>query len=234
MSDEDFTSKLQNLMQRVGISSFKSLSCASGVSERQILSLRRGKLKQMKVEVLLNLSAILQISLHELIANFSDSGLQIPEKNLKVNSENSTENLTTARTQEVSDLKKEYERLVLQLEQQREVLQQEFQRSSVQILESLLLFWPTAAQKARENPQLEAVKILPLVEKPLEQLLQAWGVEAIGTVGAQIPYEPKYHQLWQGTAQVGEMVKVCYVGYRQGDKLLYRAKVSPLSQDINK
>jgi molecular chaperone GrpE (heat shock protein) len=225
MSDEDLTPQLQNLMQRVGIYTFKSLSRAAGVSERQILCLRRGKIKQMKVEVLWNLSAILQISLSELIATFSESGFQSPERSLKVNSPNVN---TDPALQEVADLKREYERVVLKLEHQREELQQQFQQSSLQILESLLLFWPTAAQKAQENPQLAAVKILPLVQKPLEKLLQAWGIEAIAAVGLEVTYDPQYHELLQGTAQVGETVKVCYLGYRQGDKLLYRAKVSPL------
>ena len=91
-----------------------------------------------------------------------------------------------------------------------------------------MLFWPTVSQKAKENPQLEAVKILPVVQKPLEKLLQVWGVEAIASVGAEVVYDPQWHELLQGTAQVGEAVKVCYVGYRKGDKLLYRAKVNPL------
>jgi molecular chaperone GrpE (heat shock protein) len=211
MSDQDFTLKLQSLMQRVEIASFKSLSQAAGVSERQILSLRRGKLKQMKVEVLSKLAATLKISLTELIETFTDGNFQTVEKK-----------------PQITDFKQEYERVILQLEQQREILQQEFQQTSLQILESLLLFWPTAAQKAKENPQLEAVKILALVQKPLDKLLQAWGVEAIASVGEEIPYNPQWHELLQGTAQVGEIVKVCYIGYRQGDKLLYRAKVSPL------
>lgn len=226
MPDEDFTSKLRNLMQRVGISSFKSLSDAAGVSEWQILCLRKGKLEQMRVEVLLKLSTILQISLGEIVAAFSTASSDSQVVGFAV----TTHNLGTDEQllQENSDLKREYERIVLMLEQQREVLQQEFQQSSLQILESLLLFWPTAAQKAQDNPQLEAVKILPVVQKPLEKLLQAWGVEAIASVGAEIPYDPQWHELLQGTAQLGEKVKVCYVGYRQGDKLLYRAKVNPV------
>ncbi|MGB7379946.1 MAG: XRE family transcriptional regulator, partial [Rivularia sp. (in: cyanobacteria)] len=36
------------------------------------------------------------------------------------------------------------------------------------------------------------------------------------------------HQLIEGNAQPTEKVKVRYTGYRQGDKLLYRAKVSPV------
>jgi molecular chaperone GrpE (heat shock protein) len=128
----------------------------------------------------------------------------------------------------MTDLRKEYDRLQLQLQQQQLSLQQEFQQSSLQLLESLLLQFPTAAQKARENPQLPALNIVPLVQKPLERLLQQWGVEAIALVGAELPYDPQLHQLMDGNAQPGEIVKVRYTGYRQGDKLLYRAKVSPL------
>ncbi len=58
MPNNHYTQKLQNLMQRVGISSFKALSRAAGVSERQILRLRQGKLEQMRVDVLLKLSQI--------------------------------------------------------------------------------------------------------------------------------------------------------------------------------
>ncbi|MFN5239887.1 MAG: XRE family transcriptional regulator, partial [Aphanizomenon sp.] len=109
-----------------------------------------------------------------------------------------------------------------------ELLQQEFQRSSLQILESLLLQWPTAAYIARENHQLTAVKILPLVDKPLETLLQAWDVKAIASVGDQIPYNPQFHQLLEGTAQPGEIVKVRYPGYIHYEQLLYRVRVSPI------
>ncbi|MEH1939951.1 MAG: nucleotide exchange factor GrpE [Nostoc sp.] len=217
MTNIDLTQKLQDLMQQVGISSFKALSRTAGVSERQLLRLRQGKLEQMRVDVLLKLSPVLEMPLNELIATFSTVELlqhkAAPAEKL---------------IEEIAELRKEYQRSQLQLEQQREVLVQELQQSSLQLLESLLLQWPTAAQKAQENPQLAAVKIVPLVQKPLEKLLQAWGVEAIAPVGAEIPYDPQLHQLMQGTAQPGEIVKVRYTGYLQADKLLYRAKVSLL------
>jgi hypothetical protein len=73
---------------------------------------------------------------------------------------------------------------------------QEFQLSSVQILESWMLQWPTAASKAQENHNLRAQKLLPLL-RPVEQLLEHWGVESIAPVGAQIPYNPQQHQLWK-------------------------------------
>jgi molecular chaperone GrpE (heat shock protein) len=220
MPNSPFPKKLQDAMQRLGIASFKALSRASGVSERQILRLRRGKLEQMRMDVLLKLSQALQMPLAELVATFSESSVR-EEKNL--DSELST-------TREIADLKREYERSLLQLEQQRELLLQEFQQSSLQLLESLLLQFPTAAHKAKENPELPAVKIVPLVEKPLERLLQQWGIEAIAPVGAEIPYDPQLHQLMEGNAHIREIVKVRYTGYRQGDKLLYRAKVSPVGK----
>ncbi|MEH1894112.1 MAG: nucleotide exchange factor GrpE [Nostoc sp.] len=217
MPNIDFTEKLQGLMQRVDISSFKALSRAAGVSERQILRLRQGKLEQMRVEVLLKLSLILQMPLSELVVTFS-TGELLQDKTASIQE----------LLQEIADLKKEYQRSQLQLEQQREILVQEFQQSTLQLLESLLVQWPTAAQKAQENPQLAAVKIVPLVQKPLAKLLQAWGVEAIAPVGAELPYDPQLHQLMEGTSQSGETVKVRYTGYLQGEKLLHRAKVSPV------
>ncbi|NEO49650.1 MAG: nucleotide exchange factor GrpE, partial [Moorea sp. SIO4A3] len=122
--------------------------------------------------------------------------------------------------------KQEYQRLEQQLEQQRETLMQEFQQSSLQVLESWLVQWPTAAYAAQQNQQLPAVRLLPLV-KPVEQLLEKWGVEAIASVGDELPYDPQQHQLMSGTAQPGDRVRVRYTGYRIGDKLLHRAKVSP-------
>ena len=213
VSHPDFTQSLQKLMQGLGVSSYKALAKTAGVSDRQLLRLRRGELNRMRVDVLLKLSQALQVSVTELVVTFSPATEQPPPE----------EESTPAVTQ----LKKEYERLQAQLDTQRQELWLEFQQSSLQVIESWLLQWPTAAQKARENPQLAAVKLLPLV-RPIEQLLQKWEVEAIAPVGAEVAYDPQLHQLLEGIAQPGEKVKVRYTGYHQGDKLLYRAKVSPI------
>ena len=58
--------------------------------------------------------------------------------------------------------------------------------------------------------------------------MEKWGLEAIAQVGENVVYDPRRHELIKGTAEMGELVKVRYVGYRQGDRLLYRAKVSSL------
>jgi DNA-binding Xre family transcriptional regulator len=214
--NSDFTQPLQELMQGVGISSFKALSKTTGVSEKQLRRLRKGQVDQLRVENLLKLSQVLQVSVSELLTTFSSV-----EANKPWLPQQETESLTV--------LKQEYQRLQQQLENQRDTLKQEFQQSSLQILESWLVQWPTAAYAAGQNQQLPAVRLLPLV-RPVEQLMQEWGVEAIASVGSEIPYDPQWHQLMEGIAQPGELVKVRYTGYRLRDsKLLHRAKVSPVS-----
>ncbi len=207
---QDYTHQLQQLMQRVGISSFKALSRCSGVSQRQLKRIRTGEISQMRPQDLIFLSKALKVPVSELWSNFSTV-----EFNWATESEKAS-----------SALQQEYERLQAQLEQQRESLMQEFQQQSLQVLESWLLQWPTAAYAAQQNPQVGAVKLLPLL-RPVEQLLQQWGVEAIAPVGEEIPYDPQVHQLIEGTASAGDRVKVRYTGYRHGDRLLFRAKVSP-------
>jgi len=208
----DRTADLQRLMQQVNLSSYKALSQAASVSEKQVRNLRQGKLQTMRVETLIKLSETLQVSVLELISIFVEE-VKIDQQEpvrTKVN---------------VNELWQEYDRLQTQLTQQREELWQEFQQASLQTLESLLLQLPTAAYAAQQNPQAPAVKLLPLL-RPIDALLQQWGVEAISAVGAEVPYDPQQHQLMEGSATLGEKVRVRYTGYRQGEKLLYRAKVS--------
>ncbi len=206
-SHQDYTHLLQQFMQQVGVSSYRELSRITGVSEKQLRRLRQGNVSQLRVETLLKLAQALQVSASELLTTFSTA-----ERGDK--------------TETVTALKQEYQRLQQQMEQQRETLKQEFQQSSLQVLESWLVQWPTAAYAAQQNQQLPAVRLLPLV-RPVEQLLQQWGVEAIASVGVELPYDPQWHQLMEGTAQPGELVRVRYTGYRIGEKLLYRVKVSP-------
>ena len=200
----DRTPQLQTLMQQAGFSSFKSLAQAAAVSERQIRQIRRGDLSQLRLEILQKLSQALGLSLTELLASFD-----------------------LAPSPAIEALQQEYDRLQAQLAQQQQELRQEFQQSSLQILESLLLQLPTAAYAAQQNPQVPAVKLLPLL-RPIDHLLEAWGVVAIAAVGSEVAYDPQQHQLMEGTVQPGESVRVRYTGYRQGDRWLHRAKVSPI------
>jgi molecular chaperone GrpE (heat shock protein) len=204
---------LQQLMTQANIADVEELSRLSGVSLWQLTRLRYGLIAKMQLETVLKIAATLQIPVNKLIETF------VEQSNLI--------NLIAHPEQESVDLQQEYQKLQQQLKQQQEFLYQEFQQESLQVLESWLLQWPTAAVAVHKNPQLSAEKLLPLV-KPVEHLLEQWGVEAIASVGEELPYDPIWHELMKGTAQPGEMVRVRYVGYKKGDKLLYRARVSTL------
>ncbi len=210
-SATDKTHLLQLFMQRVGLVSFRALSQAAGVSEKQVRLLRRGAIAQMRFATLLKLSEALQIPLVEFLSMFSGESDEVPSQ--------------PPPSPDLVALQQEYDRLQAKLAKQQQELHQEFQQSSLQILESLLLQLPTAAHAAQQNPQAPAIKLLPLLQ-PLDQLIQSWGIEPIAAVGSEIEYDPQQHQLMGGTAQAGDRVRVRYTGYRQGDRLLYRAKVS--------
>jgi DNA-binding Xre family transcriptional regulator len=211
-------------MQQVGVSSFKALCQTADVSEWQVRQLRQGQAAQMRAEALIKLSKALKVSLPDLISTFSQVPLEPDVSPVSLGGGQ------TALQAELAAVKLEYERSQAQLAQQREALWQEFQQSTLQAIESWLLQWPTAAYAAQQNPQAPAVRLLPLL-RPIATLLQQWDVEAIAEVGAEVAYDPTQQQLMEGTAQPGDRVRVRYTGYRQGAKLLYRAKVSPVVAD---
>lgn len=196
-----FDSQIRELMRSRQISTFRALRDRTGISEKQLLKLRRGQLQQLRLETLIQFATSFEMSLSELLSMFE----LIP----------------------ANSIQKEYDRLQTQLIEQRETLRQDFQQSSLQTLEPWLLQWSAAAYAAQQNPQAPAVKLLPLL-RPIEQLLQQWGIEQTAIVGSEIPYDPQQHQLMGGVAQPGDSVRVRYAGYRQHDRLLYRAKVSPV------
>jgi molecular chaperone GrpE (heat shock protein) len=214
-------------MQASDIASFKALGRAAQVSDWQIDLLRRGQADRMRLAALSKLSRALSIPLARLLEDFSElhsleaaTSKSIPD----------TESDRDALSADILRMQQEYDRLQLQMEQQREILRHEFQQSCLRSLESWLIQFPTLVYAAQQNPQFPAKNFLPFI-RPLEQLLQGWGVEAIAPVGAEIPYDPQIHQLLESQAEPGDLVKVRYTGYRQGEKLLYRAKVSPVIAD---
>jgi DNA-binding Xre family transcriptional regulator len=200
--------KLRKIMQSVGIYSYRELSQLTGVSEKQLRRLRRGEIQQLRLTTLDKISRGLKISITELLEAFGVS------------------EATSKQPEQVWE--QEYKRLQSQLESQKEVLIAEFHQSSLQIIESWLLQWGTVAYAVKQNPQIPAERLLKLVQ-PIEQLIRSWGIEAIAEVGTELPYDPQYHQLMDGAAKPGDLVKVRYTGYKQRDKLLYRAKVSPIA-----
>jgi|GEM_PF-1893656 len=130
-----------------------------------------------------------------------------------------------ALAQEKESLKQNYLELQSQLEQEKDRVKQEVQDATLQTLESLLIQLPTITTTIRQNPDFPSVKLLPLF-RPLPQLLKEWEIEPIGFVGAEVFYDSKYHQFLEGTAEEGTRVKIRYIGYQKGERIIYKAKVS--------
>jgi molecular chaperone GrpE (heat shock protein) len=201
------TLKLQELMQRVGINNFKQLYQLTGTSAHTISKLRSSELGTLRWQTLVKISSVLQITISELIEIFGDKS-----------------SLGSSH-QALETLQREYQHLQQQLQQQRETLQAEFQFQSLQTLESFLTYFPAAKYAATNDPDFPASKIFPLVQS-IDRLIDQWGVEKIGEIGSKIAYDPRWHQLIEGTASPDQLVTVRFIGYRQNDKLIFRAKVS--------
>lgn len=237
----DYTPKLIELMQRSGFKSFAELSRTSGLSRVHINWIRQGRILDLRLQKVLLLSEVLQVELEVLLATFSQNNSVIIRRLQSPAGENQLVSVNLLRESDLSaqkheelqqkmvQLQQEYQRQQQQLQTQKEHLLVEYQKSTIQALEPLLLQWPTAAYAARKNPDAPAVKLLPLLS-PLEKLLASWGVSPIGEVGAETTYDPQWHQVMSMAGQPlksGDPVRFRYVGYRQGEQLLYRAKVSP-------
>ncbi|MGD1941368.1 MAG: helix-turn-helix domain-containing protein [Leptolyngbyaceae cyanobacterium] len=209
------TERLRQLMTAADIPSFRALAQRAGVSDWAVKQLRRDRLLQMRVETLQKLATALQISLPTLLSHFGAMEL-------------AAKGADTRASDRIAALESEYQRLQTQLEHQETLLQQRWQREALTILESWLLQWPTVVHAVTKNPDLPASRLVPLVQ-PVQTLLEQWGIEAIAAVGAEVPYDPQQHQLMNGIAATGDLVKVRYAGFCHGETLLHRAKVSPVS-----
>lgn len=189
---------LQQLMTQAQIKDYLEFSRKSQVSELQFYRLENNLLDNIPLGVLKKIAKALNISITTLIDHLNNSLDLFIENSPSQNSEF------------VSDLISEY------------------QQETISILESLLLQLPTVIHAVNNNPELPASRILPLLQ-PLNQLLSTWEIEPIGKVGDMVSYNPLEHELIENndfTLEEIELVEIRYVGYRQKDKLLYRAKVS--------
>ncbi|MFN4831995.1 MAG: helix-turn-helix domain-containing protein, partial [Pseudanabaena sp.] len=200
---DDRTEILRLLMKQVGISSFQILSERTGISRRAIDTLRKGNAATLRYADLAKLAEVLQIEVTEVIAKFiSDSNN--PESPIS----------------EIAALREEYQRLQQKLELQKFELRSQFERETIQQLESLILQLPSAGYAAQQNPNMLAKNILPLL-RPIDALLQKWGITAIGAVGKEVNFDSQKHQLMEGSDEIkeGDIAIVRYVGYMQGEKL---------------
>ncbi len=199
------------LMQQAGIPSLRALSRRAGVSLWQVRQLQQGNLHQMRLAGLMALSRALGLSLMQLFQRFA-----VLDEDIAVQADAQSLAVGTAQPE-----------LEEGSNQQQDMLYQRFQRQSLDIVESLLVQLPTVLYAIVQNPQLPAKNLVPLLVS-LERLWQQWGLEQIATVGAEVPYDPQQHQMLEGIAQPGDLVRIRYAGWRWQGKLLHRAQVSGL------
>jgi len=212
---------LQNILQLIenaGFASIEEFSAKSQIPMLQIYRLLQGLLPKINVEIFLKLSEFLKISPGQLAEIF------FPQASPPtIERENKQDQINDLR----EDFKKEYHLL----QQEMDNIKQEVQRSAFYSLESLLLQLPTVTAAIQQNPDFPSVKLLPLF-RPVNQLLREWNIEPIGTVGAKAVYDPPYHEILEGTAQEGDLVTVRYVGYKQGESVLYKTKISQIFHEV--
>lgn len=210
---------LQRLMERAKIPSQRALATKANVSRWQVRQLHQGHLDTMRVAILKQLAAALDCSLVELLEAFNQLAPAPSTRSFAKSTPDSNDS-----NHEATLLRQEYTRLQQRLEQQAQELRHQFQAEALGVIESWLTYWPTAAKAATDLDGFDAKKLLPLV-KPVERLVETWGVTAIGAVGEELCYDPQQHQLARGMANPGDPVRISHVGYRHGDNLLQRAKV---------
>lgn len=212
----DYSPALRSLMAEANIASYRALSQLSGVPRSAIDGLRQGQVGRLRVDVLQRLGQTLGLSLEALVDRFSALDRSQREGDSRAEA-----------AEQIKALRQECDRLQTQLATQADTVRQQVQQEAIAQLEPWLVQWPTAAHAAQQKADLPAQKLLPLV-RPVETLVQGWGVTPIETVGAEVAYDPHIHQPKAGVLSPGQPVRVSHVGYRQGDRLLHRAKVTPI------
>lgn len=198
-AEKDDTAILRSLMQAANISSYRALAAQADVSRWQVQQLRGGAIANMRVAAVANLASALNVSVSGLLSQF---GVEPGIAEPKIAGP------------KIAD---------------RDGVRSQLQSEALQTIETWLRQWPTIAKRAQEKGDaLPAAKILPFV-KPIEQLMTEWAVEMIAPVDAEVPYDPKCHQLKEGIADVGELVRVTHTGRIHEGCLLHRAEVKRIS-----
>ncbi|MDB9373904.1 nucleotide exchange factor GrpE [Nodularia sphaerocarpa] len=126
---------------------------------------------------------------------------------------------------QIQDLEVQCQRLREELKQQSQELRNDFQAESFTQLQTLLSNYPTVKKMALANPDLPAKNIVSLFTS-LDNLISSWGYTSIGETWERVNYHPQLHQADSDDIAEGELVYIRFIGYQDGDKILYPAKVS--------
>ncbi|MGQ9865449.1 MAG: nucleotide exchange factor GrpE [Pseudanabaenaceae cyanobacterium] len=126
---------------------------------------------------------------------------------------------------QVAALKAECERLQAAAQTQAERDRQQWQRETFAQLQSLLVQYPSFAPLVQAKPDWPAKNLIGAFA-PLQNLVQSWQLEVIGTPWQPTTFDPQQHQPDRPDIQPGETVYVRFVGYRHGEEIWVPAKVS--------
>lgn len=195
-------------LNQLRITNFVSLQQKSGLSYSHLRQVRCGELASLQFKQLTRLATALDWTVEELLQNF---GVE--------------DTSSSKRLLETEALRAECLRLREALQQQSVELTTEFQHSTFEQLQTLLTSYPSVRQLVQVKPDLPAKNLTSLFT-PLDNLIESWGYEPIGQVWEQVPYNPQLHQPDAGDIEVGELVYVRFIGYRDGENILHPAKVS--------
>ncbi len=134
----------------------------------------------------------------------------------------------------ITELQQQCQRLREELISQRLQLKSDFSDATFEQLKTLLINYPSACKMAQTMPDLPARNLIALFT-PLENLLQNWDIEAIGSPWQSVSYDSHIHQPDADDIAVGESVYIRFVGYRHKNsgQILCPAKVSRTLPAIN-
>lgn len=189
---------LQSLRQQLGCTSWTALAARLGLTPARLRRLRRQPLEQWPYADLQRWAQLVGTSVPVLLGDADPA----------------------------QALRQECERLQQQLAQASEQQRDQWEFVALSRLEPWLLNWPRAVQAAQANPQLPARNLLALA-RPLEQLLETWGVEVLGQAGEVRAYDPSWQVAVDGEGEPtpDSPVTVKRPGYRWRGRLLHRAEV---------
>ncbi|MDP5018640.1 MAG: molecular chaperone GrpE [Dolichospermum sp.] len=127
--------------------------------------------------------------------------------------------------QKIKDLESQSQRLREELKQQSQQLQGDFQHETFTQLQALLSNYPTVKKMALAKPDLPAKNLVSRFTS-VDNLITSWGYTVIGETWEQVNYNPQLHQADSDDIQEGELVYIRFIGYKNGDEIIYPAKVS--------
>ncbi|MBW4473096.1 MAG: hypothetical protein KME45_22360 [Stenomitos rutilans HA7619-LM2] len=171
-----------------------------------------------------------QLALQHELETLKQTSQQI-QQDLEQRLQETTETLQTTQREkaaledQVEALKQQCFRLRSSLEQQATQVQQDTQAAAFGQVQALLTQYPTVRRMVEGKPDLPARNVVAMFTT-LDNLVQSWGYQTIGSPWASVAYDPQLHQGDTADLQPGEAIYIRFVGYRQGDRILIPAKVS--------